>query len=108
METKICNRKGITIPANPQEIEELLRILNESPQNLISIITECTQNHEPAWHYNLDIFQSFQKITLTPVKKKHEVLHSEIECDFSDFMDEEEIRRLEKELAKTKPSEVMY
>lgn len=39
---------------------------------------------------------------------KHEILPNILEIDFSDFMNEEELGRLENELSKTRPSELMY
>lgn len=108
METKICNKRGTAVPPNPLEIEDLIKRLNEKPQTVLDVIAVCSKYHEPAWHYNFDIFEDAKKITLTTVKRKHGVSLGNMKCDFSDFMDEEELGRLEKRLARTKPSEVMY
>jgi len=39
---------------------------------------------------------------------KHGIMQNIMDIDFSDFMDEEELKRLEKTLEKTRPSELMY
>ena len=39
---------------------------------------------------------------------KHGIIDNILDIDFSDFMNEEELGRLEKEMAKTRPSELMY
>jgi predicted RNase H-like HicB family nuclease len=87
-ETRICDKKGIALPTNPQEIDEMIKQLNESPQNLLSVIAECANNGEPAWHYNFDVFETFktcsiEKIGVGPIKKG-ELMAKKIrigECD---------------------------
>lgn len=89
METKVCDKKGIALPTNPQEIEEMLRLLNESPQNLISVLALCAKHHEPAWHYNLDVFQDTKKINIDPVKHE-EVKDRKLRIDGCDVVLTEE------------------
>jgi hypothetical protein len=105
-EKQVCNEKGqwIGMGKTPEETKAILEQLREKPENIRFVATECANNATPAWHYNHNVFENAQKVSLTAIKRKHD----EDICDFSDFMDEEEFERLEKKIATTCPSEVMY
>lgn len=72
LETRICNEKGLTLPTNPKEIEEILKNLDEKPENAMSVIAECSKNHAAAWLYNIDVFQGAKRINMSAAK--HEEL----------------------------------
>jgi hypothetical protein len=104
LEKQVCNEKGQWVAKTSEETEAILAQLHERPESIRSVATECANNAIPAWHINFNVFENAQKVNLTPVKKKR----NDLTCDFSDFMNEDELERLEKKLATTSPSDVMY
>ncbi len=70
METRVCGKRGPTIPTSPQDILELFKVLDESPENLLSIFAQCIKYRESAWHYNFDIFKNQKKVGLISVRQE--------------------------------------
>jgi predicted RNase H-like HicB family nuclease len=53
------------LPTNPQEIEEILKNLDEKPENAMSVIAECSKNHVAAWLYNINVFQDARRTNMS-------------------------------------------
>jgi antitoxin HicB len=69
LETKICNNKGQVLPNDPQELEKIFRKISERREDADLIIKECNIGQEPAWLYDVDVFQGIDRIHLVSTKQ---------------------------------------
>lgn len=86
-----------------------LSSISELTAKLMTITSSCKSSNKCSLSYKQLFSEVSDQINfLSSYCCKHEIIGDFFDADFCDFLGEEELERLEKELAKTSPTELLY